>query len=108
MSRLRIHPGEVLSEEYLKPLGLSARALGNSIGVPGNRISDIARGRRDVSADTGIRLGRVFGKNPRFWLNLQDGYNLSKAESAHDYSSLKSLPGAKSLPHKGIALGRVG
>jgi antitoxin HigA-1 len=88
MSRLRTHPGEVLAEEFMKPLGLSARALGAAIDVPGNRLSDIVRQRRDVSADTAIRLGRYFGTDPRFWLNLQAAYDLSRAENEHDYSSL--------------------
>jgi antitoxin HigA-1 len=91
MGRLRTHPGEVLNEEFLKPRNLSARALGSAIGVPGNRISDLIRQRRDVSADTAIRLARYFGTDPRFWLNLQDAYDLSKAESEHDYSALKPL-----------------
>ena len=60
MPRLRTHPGQVLAEEYLKPLGLSASALAQAIGVPANRITDIIRQRRDVSADTAIRLGRFF------------------------------------------------
>jgi antitoxin HigA-1 len=89
MSRLRTHPGEVLAEEFMKPLGLSSRALGEATGVPGNRLSDIVRQRRDVSADTAIRLGRYFGTDPRFWLNLQAAYDLSKAEREHDYSKLK-------------------
>lgn len=88
MPRIRTHPGEVLAEEYMKPLGLSARALGEALGVPGNRISDIMRQRRDVSADTAIRLGRYFGVDPRFWLNLQAAHDLSKAESEHDYSTV--------------------
>ena len=71
MPRLRTHPGEILAEEYLKPLGLSANALAQAIGAPSNRISDIIRRRRDVSADTAIRLGRFFSVDPRFWLNLQ-------------------------------------
>ena len=89
MPRLRTHPGEVLAEEYMKPLGLSANAIGQAIGVPGNRISDIVRGRRDVSADTAIRLGRFFGVDPRFWLNLQAAHDLSRAESEHDYSTVR-------------------
>jgi antitoxin HigA-1 len=88
MGRLRTHPGEVLAEEFMKPFGLSARALGAAIGVPGNRVSDIIRQRRDVSADTAIRLARYFGTDPRFWLNLQAAHNLSKAEREHDYSGL--------------------
>jgi addiction module HigA family antidote len=89
MPRIRTHPGEVLAEEYMKPLGLSASALGKAIGVPGNRISDIVRGRRDVSADTAIRLGRFFEVDPRFWLNLQAAHDLSLAENQHDYSDVK-------------------
>jgi addiction module HigA family antidote len=90
MPRLRTHPGEILAEEYMKPLGLSANALAQAIGVPGNRISDIVRQRRDVSADTAIRLGRFFDVDPRFWLNLQAAYDLSRAENEHDYSRLRS------------------
>ena len=89
MPRLRTHPGEVLAEEYMKPLGLSANALAQAIGVPGNRISDIVRQRRDVSADTAIRLGRFFAVDPRFWLNLQAAYDLSRAENENDYSRLR-------------------
>lgn len=89
MPRLRTHPGEVLAEEYMKPLGLSANALAQVIGVPGNRISDIVRQRRDVSADTAIRLGRYFDVDPRFWLNLQTAYDLSRAEIDNDYSGLR-------------------
>lgn len=88
MPRVRTHPGEVLAEEFLKPLGLSARALGDAIGVPPNRLTEIMRGRRDVSADTAIRLGRYFGADPRFWLNLQAAHDLSKAEAEHDYSAI--------------------
>jgi antitoxin HigA-1 len=89
MPRVRTHPGEVLAEEYMGPLGLSASALGRAIGVPGNRISDIVRLRRDVSADTAIRLGRFFDVDPRFWLNLQDAFDLSVAEREHDYSGIR-------------------
>jgi addiction module HigA family antidote len=60
MTRLRTHPGEVLREEYLVPLGLSARALAKELGVPANRLTEIMRGTRDVTADTAIRLGRYF------------------------------------------------
>jgi antitoxin HigA-1 len=92
MPRVRTHPGEVLAEEYLKPLGLSASALAQAIGVPANRITDVIRQRRDVSADTAIRLGRFFAVDPRFWLNLQTAYDLSLAESEHDYSSVRPRP----------------
>ena len=88
MARLRTHPGEVLREEYLVPLGLSARSLAQALGVPPNRLTEIMRGTRDVSADTAIRLGRYFGTDPRFWLNLQAAHDLSKAETRHNYKKI--------------------
>jgi antitoxin HigA-1 len=88
MPRVRTHPGEVLREEFMVPMKLSARTLGTAIGVPANRLTEIARGRRDVSADTAIRLGRYFGTDARFWLNLQAAHDLSKAEAVHDYSAI--------------------
>ncbi|HEU0084184.1 MAG TPA: HigA family addiction module antitoxin [Bradyrhizobium sp.] len=88
MARLRTHPGEVLREEYLVPLGLSARSLAQALGVPPNRLTEIMRGTRDVSADTAIRLGRYFGTDPRFWLNLQAAHDLSKAETLHNYKKI--------------------
>ena len=88
MVRATTHPGDVLRLEYMVPLDLSARALGAAIGVPGNRISDIARCHRDVSADTAMRLARYFDTTPRFWLNLQAAHDLSRAENAFDYSGI--------------------
>ena len=88
MQRILSHPGEILGAEYLEPLGLSAKALGKAIGVPGNRISDIVRAKRAVTADTAIRLARYFRTEPRFWLNLQAAHDLSKAQAEHDYSSI--------------------
>jgi addiction module HigA family antidote len=88
MARLRTHPGEVLREEYLLPLGLSGRELAKALGVPSNRVTEIMRGTRDVSADTAIRLGRYFGTDPRFWLNLQAAHDLSKAEKSHSYKKI--------------------
>jgi len=89
MPHLMTHPGEILREEYLVPLGMSARALGKALGVPANRITEIMRGERDVSADTAIRLGRYFKTDPRFWLNLQAAYDLSKAQGKNDYSAVR-------------------
>ena len=94
MARIRTHPGEILREEYLVPLGLSARALAKALGVPANRLTEIMRGERDVSADTAIRLGRYFGTDPRFWLNLQSAHDLSKAERQHNYSAIRRRPAA--------------
>ena len=88
MPRITSHPGEILQEEFLAPLALSARALAAAIEVPPNRISEIVRGRRDISADTAIRLGRYFGTDPRFWLNLQTAHDLSKAEASGDFSRI--------------------
>lgn len=88
MSRITTHPGEVLQEEFLRPLGLSARALALAIDVPANRISDIIRQRRGITADTAIRLGRYFKTTPAFWLNLQTAHDLSKAAAENDYSNI--------------------
>jgi addiction module HigA family antidote len=88
MTRLRTHPGEVLKQEYLVPLEMSARALAKELGVPANRLTEIIRGTRDVTADTAIRLGRYFRTDPRFWLNLQAAHDLSKAERAHSYTKI--------------------
>jgi antitoxin HigA-1 len=88
MARLRTHPGEVLKEEYLVPLEMSARALAKELDVPANRLTEIIRGTRDVTADTAIRLGRYFGTDPRFWLNLQAAHDLSKAEKTHSYKKI--------------------
>jgi addiction module HigA family antidote len=78
----------VLREEYLKPLGLSARALAETIGVPANRLSEIVRERRGVTADTALRLGRYFGTDTLLWINLQVAHDLSKAQAETDYSRI--------------------
>lgn len=77
--RIRAHPGEVLRDEFLNPLGLSANALALELRVPATRIGDIIHERRGVSADTALRLARYFGTSPEFWLNLQQSYDLSRA-----------------------------
>ena len=94
MARIRTHPGEVLREEYLRPLGMSARALAKELNVPANRLTEIMRGERDVTADTAIRLGRYFRTDPRFWLNLQSAHDLSKAELQNNYSAIRPRPAA--------------
>ena len=79
--RLRsVHPGEVLLEEFLKPMGLSQNRLALSIGVPARRINEIVLGRRSITADTALRLARFFDMSPQFWLGLQMDYNLDLAE----------------------------
>jgi addiction module HigA family antidote len=80
MNQMRpIHPGEVLREEFLGPLGLSAHALAQALRVPAPRVNDIVRERRSVSPDTALRLARHFGTTPQFWLNLQASYDLKIA-----------------------------
>jgi antitoxin HigA-1 len=79
--RIRTSPGEILLEEFMKPLGLSGNELARQLKVPANRINDIVRGRREISADTALRLARYFGTTARFWLNAQAAYALSKAEA---------------------------
>jgi addiction module HigA family antidote len=75
-----IHPGEILLEEYLKPLGISQNKLGRDLNVPAQRINEIVRGQRAITVDTALRLGRYFHTSPRFWLNLQACYDLGMAE----------------------------
>jgi antitoxin HigA-1 len=74
-----IHPGEILLEEFLKPLDLSQNALARAIGVPPRRINEIVLGKRGVTADTAMRLARAFGTSERFWLGLQADYDLEQA-----------------------------
>ena len=74
-----IHPGEILREEFMIPLGLSANALAIALRVPAPRINDIARERRAVSADTALRLARYFGTSAEFWLGLQSDYDMKIA-----------------------------
>jgi addiction module HigA family antidote len=79
--RIQTSPDQILVEEFMKPLGLSGSELARHLKVPANRINDIVRNRRDVSADTALRLARYFRTTASFWLNAQGAYNLSKAES---------------------------
>ena len=70
------HPGEILSEDFMKPLGISARQLAADIDVSPSRISELVHGHRPITADTALRLGLFFGMEPRFWLNLQSEYDM--------------------------------
>lgn len=76
-----IHPGEILLEEFLRPMSLSQYRLAKDIGVPARRINEIVHGQRAISADTALRLSRFFGLSERFWLNLQVRYDLEVGES---------------------------
>ena len=77
-----IHPGEVLLEEFLKPMELSQHRLALSIGVDARRINEIVLGKRRVTADTALRLSRFFGNSPQFWMGLQSDYDLDIAEDS--------------------------
>ncbi|WP_126444271.1 HigA family addiction module antitoxin [Sulfuricystis multivorans] len=80
-----IHPGEILLEEFMKPLGITARQLAADIDVSPSRISEIVHGRRPITADTALRLGLYFGMDPRFWINLQAEYDMRIAmRELHD------------------------
>ena len=74
-----IHPGEILLEDFMKPLGITARQLAADIDVSPSRISELVHGSRPVTADTALRLGLFFGMEPRFWLNLQSEYDMRTA-----------------------------
>jgi antitoxin HigA-1 len=78
-NRVTTHPGEVLSEEFLTPLGMSVNALALALRVPATRIGAIVKGERSVTADTALRLARFFGTSAEFWINLQAMYDLTKA-----------------------------
>jgi len=74
-----VTPGEILLEEYLKPMGLSQNSLAKALGVAPRRINEIIHNKRDITLDTSLRLGRFFGQSPRFWLNLQMECNIRNA-----------------------------
>ena len=86
-----IHPGEVLKEEYLEPLGISAYRLAKDTGLPQTRISEIVHGRRRISADTALRLGKYLGTTPKFWLGLQADYDLEE-ETQETSAELERIP----------------
>ena len=75
-----IHPGEILRDEFLIPLGMSVYALANAIKAPRSRVNDIVLGRRAITTETALRLGRYFGMSPQFWVNLQARYDLDVAD----------------------------
>lgn len=75
-----VHPGEILREDLLRPLGISLNRLGRDLRVPVTRISEIANGRRRITADTALRLARYFGTSPELWMNLQAAYDLDSAQ----------------------------
>lgn|SRR5574344_294733 len=89
-----IHPGEILLEEFLKPMGISQTKLAIDIRIPATRIQAIVHGARSITADTALRLGKYFGTGPEFWMNLQNQYDLCMAQSsiADVISGIVTLP----------------
>jgi len=92
-TRNLIHPGEILMEEFLKPMNISQNKLAMDIHVPTPRINAIARGTRSITADTALRLGKYFGTGPEFWLNLQTNYDLcvAAAETQKEIDAISQL-----------------
>ena len=88
------HPGEILLEDFLKELGLSQNALAKAIDVPSNRINEVVRGRRGISADTDLRLARYFGLSEGYWLHLQNTYDImeTRRESGKTIARIKPYP----------------
>jgi len=94
MERLRnIHPGEILIEEFLKPLGITAYRLSKSTFIPQTRISEIIKGNRRITADTALRFSKFFGTSAKFWLGLQDDYDLEeeKNEKNNELERIKKV-----------------
>ena len=88
-----IHPGEVLSEEFLKPLGITAYKLSKALGIPQTRISEIVKKNRRITADTALRLSQYFGTTPKFWLGLQDDYDIEEESNlkAEEFAAIESI-----------------
>jgi len=87
-----VTPGEILAEEFLKPLGISAYRLAKDTDIPASRVAEIIHGRRSITADTALRLGLYFNMEPQFWLNLQTGYDLDKLEREHGLPNIARCP----------------
>ncbi len=93
----RVHPGEILREEFLKPFGLSAYELAKRLHVPAPRVNDIVLERRGISADTAVRLARFFGTSDQFWLNLQSAYEISRVKAENSEALEMIQPRAASV-----------
>jgi len=90
---LNIHPGEILLEEFLKPLNISAYRLSKDLGIPQTRTSEIIKGNRSITADTALRLSYYFGNSAKFWLGLQNDFDLEeeKKSKAYDFKRIKRI-----------------
>jgi len=92
IQRITTHPGEILREEFLIPLGISAHHLSLELRVPASRISEIVKERRAVTADTALRLAKFFGTSPQFWINIQTAYDLSLMEREKKAEIMTIIP----------------
>lgn len=92
-----VHPGEVLREEFLVPLNLSVNRLAGELKVPAQRINEVVRERRAITADTALRLSRFFGTTPEFWMNLQTFYDLRKATNEHGAAIRRDVRGTRKV-----------
>ncbi|MBZ0329299.1 HigA family addiction module antidote protein [Halomonas sp. ANAO-440] len=84
-----IHPGDILLEDFIEPMGLTKNGLATAIGVPATRIGEIARGARSITADTDLRLSRFFGTSEGYWLRLQNAYDLEQAKRGQRYDGIQ-------------------
>ncbi|RPI16371.1 MAG: addiction module antidote protein, HigA family [Ignavibacteriae bacterium] len=97
MKKLKnIHPGEVLKEEFLIPLGISAYKLSKDIGIPQTRTSEIINGKRRITADTALRLSKYFGNSAKFWLGLQDDFDIEEQNNNKQkaFNSIRTFSGS--------------
>ena len=90
-NRIPTHPGEILLEEFLNPLGLSQVSFARHVGVPTQRINEIVRGKRGVTPNTAWLFSQAFGTTPEFWLNLQVAYDLARARPGHTVERIRAM-----------------
>jgi addiction module HigA family antidote len=102
-----IHPGEILREEFLKPMGLSVYRLAKEIHVPAPRVNDVVLEKRGITADTAVRLARFFGTSEQFWMNLQASYDVrkAKAELAKELAKIKPRESEREVQFAGLGRG---
>ncbi|HTP25900.1 MAG TPA: HigA family addiction module antitoxin [Anaeromyxobacteraceae bacterium] len=84
-----VHPGEILLEEFLRPLGLSQATLARHLGISLVRVNELVKGKRGVSAETAWLLAQAFGTTPQFWINLQSNYDLARTQPTHNVSKIR-------------------
>ena len=92
-NRIPTHPGEILLEEFLKPMGISQVAFARHIGVPLQRVNEIVRGKRGITPDTAWRFAQAFGTSPEFWMALQSSYDLVRSRPAKKVEKIQSIAG---------------